>query len=176
MEEGSVRNEMKKLLGTKSSCHRVLCLPVCPRAWLSVYTAQVYLLQRAASVYSSREFVPQAIKYLLGTWYISLPTFCLYFIHPSLWCSVIKWHKENLKKKNLQCIHRQTFLLVKSEIERHHSISNLNTVPCIWIKQTSVRIMESPLKGNGVYLLIFVLGECTLHDDMFFRDYTSWCL
>lgn len=58
-------------------------------------------------------------------------------------------------------------MLGKSEIEKHYSISDLNTVLCIWIKKTSVRIMESTLKGNGVYKLIFVVAECMLCDDRF---------
>lgn len=100
---------------------------------------------------------PQAIKYLPGTWYIFLRAFFLHVKHPSLWCIVIiKWHNEHLKKKNLHCVCWQTFLLVKSELDKHHSISNLNTVLCIWIKNTLVKIMESALKANEVFLLIFV--------------------
>jgi len=46
-------------------------------------------------------------------------------------------------------------------------------VLCIWIKKSSFRIMGTPLKGNRIYLLVFVLAECMLHDDTFFLDYIS---
>lgn len=109
------RSEMKKILGTKSSFHGVLCLPVCSRARLSVHTVQVYLLQRATSVYSCWEFAPQAINYLPGTWYMSLPTACLYLMYPSLWCSiVIKRHNESFEQVNLTMLWCPT----------HTSISN----------------------------------------------------
>lgn len=93
------RGEMKKILGTKSTFHGVLCLPVCPRAWLSVCTVQVYVLERASSVFSCWEFAPQAINYLPGTWYMSLPTASLYLMYPSLWCSIVtERYNESLNK------------------------------------------------------------------------------
>lgn len=174
---------MKNILGTKSTCHSVLCLPACPRAWLSVCTVQVHVLQRAASVYSCWEFAPQAIKYLPGTWYMALPTVGLFVMYPSLWGSIaiiaIKRHNESWTSKPYYIamshpyIHQQSFLLDKLEIEKHYIISDLNTVFCIWIKRkkkSSVGIMQILFKEKGVYLLRFVLAEYMLHVNMFFPE------